>query len=269
MINTGLPTSSEMGAHGMPMEGMNERLWPLGDSEGEVWHKWTLRKILDQQLANLEWRERHAVGLSEAGGFLDTESKQKSKTSRLGSKGSATLLEERSRKEVSKAIQLLDEPRVFREELFDGSLFPEQPPKTPTRKRPARNLTTQTAAEPTPATEGERAAVTRYAPVRNSNLRKAAIRIHGSNCSVCNASFDKTYGPELARGYIEIHHLKSIAHGERETNPITDLAPLCANCHRMADRVARECEIPPQTIEELKKALIPSSEQEESTEDEQ
>jgi hypothetical protein len=159
--------------------------------------------------------------------------------------------------ESDDAAGIKPEPRVFRSELFDGSLFPEPSPKLPKRKRIARSPVTATPPDPTPATEGERAARTRYAPVRDPRLRGAAIHIHGRNCCVCGASFDETYGPELARGYIEIHHLKSIAGGERETNPATDLAPLCANCHRMADRLASESDWPPQTIDELRKALIP------------
>ena len=54
-------------------------------------------------------------------------------------------------------------------------------------------------------------------------------------------------------GYAEVHHL--VPFGEdprtRETNPRTDLAVLCANCHRMVHR-KRDVAL---TIEELRGKL--------------
>ena len=104
-----------------------------------------------------------------------------------------------------------------------------------------------------PAPEGGRKPKTNYAVVRSAKLRKAAIEIHGRNCCACRRNFDEMYGPELAKGYIEIHHLNRIATGERTTDPVTDLAPLCSNCHRMADRLSP----PPRTIAELRYQLFP------------
>jgi predicted HNH restriction endonuclease len=72
---------------------------------------------------------------------------------------------------------------------------------------------------------------------RNPKLRESAIQIHGRNCCVCGFNFDEVFGKDLAQGYIEVHHLNNIASGERITDPATDLAPLCANCHAMADRL--------------------------------
>lgn len=110
---------------------------------------------------------------------------------------------------------------------------------------------------PTPEDEGQRKLGTNYQVVRNQKLRDMAILIHGRDCCVCGFNFDKFFGESLARGYIEVHHLKSIADGERTTDPTTDLAPLCANCHAMADRLTKNLEHPPESIQELRALLIP------------
>jgi predicted HNH restriction endonuclease len=47
--------------------------------------------------------------------------------------------------------------------------------------------------------------------------------------------FAKTYG-DLGKEFIEVHHLYPVAQGERNVNPITDLIPLCSNCHSMIHR---------------------------------
>jgi len=110
---------------------------------------------------------------------------------------------------------------------------------------------------PTPGDEGQRKLRTNYQVVRNQKLREMAILIHGRDCCVCGFNFDKFFGENLARGYIEVHHLKNIADGERTTDPTTDLAPLCANCHAMADRLTENLEHPPESIQELKALLFP------------
>lgn len=106
-----------------------------------------------------------------------------------------------------------------------------------------------------PAPEGGRKPRTNYAVVRSSKLREAAIAIHGRNCIACGKNFDEIYGAELAKGYIEVHHLSSIATGLRTTDPATDLVPLCSNCHKMADRLKP----PPRTIGDLKSRLFPTA----------
>lgn len=113
--------------------------------------------------------------------------------------------------------------------------------------------------DPEPAIEGRRKLRTNYAVVRNPKLRIMAIQIHGRSCCVCGFNFDAFFGKELARGYIEVHHLNNVASGERTTDPVTDLAPLCANCHAMADRLTLNQESPPRSIAQLRELLIPSS----------
>lgn len=55
-------------------------------------------------------------------------------------------------------------------------------------------------------------------------------------CEVCDFDFEATYG-NLGAGYIEVHHLKPVNQlGKNGKTALSDLALLCANCHRMAHR---------------------------------
>lgn len=130
---------------------------------------------------------------------------------------------------------------------------------TKPRRKPTRNESLPNPLNPAPAVEGQRRLITNYEAVRNPKLREMAIQIHGRGCCVCGFNFDDFFGKDLAQGYIEVHHLNNIASGERATDPATDLAPLCANCHAMADRLTLKLESPPRSIAELRKLLLPSS----------
>jgi 5-methylcytosine-specific restriction protein A len=82
--------------------------------------------------------------------------------------------------------------------------------------------------------------------------RKAqALERHGRlGCEACDFDFAQAYG-ERGMGYIEVHHVKALETlrpGER--TKLSDLAVLCANCHRMVH--ARR---PWLTMDELK-ALV-------------
>jgi len=66
--------------------------------------------------------------------------------------------------------------------------------------------------------------------------RKAAIEAECLKCEVCEFDFEKEYG-ELGRGYAEVHHIKPVHTLIAGTKTkLSDLAILCANCHRMAHR---------------------------------
>lgn len=55
-------------------------------------------------------------------------------------------------------------------------------------------------------------------------------------CEVCNFDFSATYGA-LGDGYIEVHHCKPLANIiVGEPTKLSDLAVVCANCHRMLHR---------------------------------
>lgn len=93
---------------------------------------------------------------------------------------------------------------------------------------------------------------TRYE--RKKLNRDACIRIHGTRCHGCGFDFGAFYG-ELGEGYIEVHHLESLAaYGEVRINPAVDLVPLCSNCHSVVHRVT-----PPLPIHALKKLVAERS----------
>lgn len=74
---------------------------------------------------------------------------------------------------------------------------------------------------------------------RNIELRHACIdhfkALHGGRivCECCGFDFAARY--DIQDEYIEVHHRFPFSHteGEHPVDAITDLVPLCANCHRM------------------------------------
>lgn len=89
--------------------------------------------------------------------------------------------------------------------------------------------------------EGERSRREAAFFKRNPALRAAAIAKHGLHCQGCERSLAELYGA-LGEGYIEIHHLDPLAErpvaqgAELRVTTVDDVAPLCANCHRMVHR---------------------------------
>ncbi len=67
--------------------------------------------------------------------------------------------------------------------------------------------------------------------------RRLAIKQHGRiRCEVCGFSFDAFYGA-LGENFIECHHTIPLSEYQGSSvTRLTDLALLCANCHRMAHR---------------------------------
>lgn len=86
---------------------------------------------------------------------------------------------------------------------------------------------------------------------RDNKARQECIRIHGLNCFVCGINFEKVYG-KIGKGFIHVHHLKPISEIKKEyiINPVTDLCPLCPNCHAMAHQ-----KNPPFSINDLKELI--------------
>ncbi|WP_338147063.1 HNH endonuclease [Pantoea stewartii] len=74
---------------------------------------------------------------------------------------------------------------------------------------------------------------------------------HGTACECCGFDFEKVYG-ENGKGFIHVHHIKPLhtVDDNYVVNPITDLIPLCPNCHEM---VHRGSEI--QSVENLKSIM--------------
>ena len=83
---------------------------------------------------------------------------------------------------------------------------------------------------------------------RNPAARQACIEYYGYSCTVCGFNFEKVYG-QLGAKYIEVHHVKPISEigEEYSINPVKDLRPVCANCHRILHKTR-----PPLSTEELK-----------------
>jgi hypothetical protein len=102
--------------------------------------------------------------------------------------------------------------------------------------------------------EGEQLRRERVFFSRHPRLREDAVAHYGASCSVCKFDFEAVYG-DLGRGFIEIHHLESVAERGQVTEgawsaSIHDVRPLCANCHRMVHRRR-----PPISVDELAKRL--------------
>jgi 5-methylcytosine-specific restriction protein A len=78
-----------------------------------------------------------------------------------------------------------------------------------------------------------RVAVNRYE--RDPEARRACIAHRGTNCAACGFSFELVYG-EAGADFIHVHHVvpASQVGSDYQLDPLTDLVPLCANCHAMA-----------------------------------
>jgi len=85
--------------------------------------------------------------------------------------------------------------------------------------------------------EGAKKQVRVNAFERNPKARTACLKHHGFNCAVCSFNFELRYGP-IGKEFIHVHHLKPLAltDGEYKLDPVTDLRPVCPNCHAMLHR---------------------------------
>jgi 5-methylcytosine-specific restriction protein A len=81
--------------------------------------------------------------------------------------------------------------------------------------------------------------------------RAIALEIHGFVCAACGLRMADLYGP-IGEGVIHVHHLQPISSMEvpRVLNPVTDLIPLCPNCHTVVHRTN-----PPLSIPQLQEAI--------------
>jgi 5-methylcytosine-specific restriction protein A len=84
-----------------------------------------------------------------------------------------------------------------------------------------------------PASAVARVPVNRYES--DPEARRACIAHRGSSCAVCGFSFEVAYG-EMGKDFIDVHHLvpPGLLGGGYQLDPLTDLVPLCLNCHAMA-----------------------------------
>lgn len=89
---------------------------------------------------------------------------------------------------------------------------------------------------------------------RNKGLRKKKIDTvlrqgHQLACEACGFDFERVYG-DRGRGYIECHHVVPLHEAGEGRTKLSDLALICANCHRMIHRRA-----PWPTPEELRASI--------------
>jgi len=100
--------------------------------------------------------------------------------------------------------------------------------------------------------EGKPKKITTWTYDRSTDARNDCVEYYGYKCEVCGFDFSDTYGTR-GENYIEVHHLKPIANIKKEykINPVRDLRPVCANCHKMLHRRK-----PVLSIEELKGLLV-------------
>lgn len=99
--------------------------------------------------------------------------------------------------------------------------------------------------------EGARTTITVNRYERDAQARRRAIEHHGYRCQVCNIDMEEVYG-EPGKGFIHMHHLTPLhtVAEHYQLNPLTDLVPVCPNCHSMIHR-----KDPPFTVDELKQQL--------------
>lgn len=82
--------------------------------------------------------------------------------------------------------------------------------------------------------EGERLSVEVNKYERDPRLRQICLKALGAICKICGFDFEEVYG-ELGKSFCHIHHLQPLAtmEGPRVVDPLTDLLPVCPNCHAM------------------------------------
>lgn len=85
--------------------------------------------------------------------------------------------------------------------------------------------------------EGSIQQITINAYERNTTARRKCIEYYGYNCGICGFNYKEKYG-EYADNFIQVHHIKPIAEIKSEyvLDPISDLIPICANCHSVIHR---------------------------------
>lgn len=100
--------------------------------------------------------------------------------------------------------------------------------------------------------EGKSISVTVNKYERDSSARKKCIEYHGNYCQICSFNFYDNYG-DIGKDFIHVHHIKPISEigEEYQVNPITDLIPVCPNCHAMLHRSR-----PAYSIKEINKLII-------------
>lgn len=109
---------------------------------------------------------------------------------------------------------------------------------------------TQPVPGTVPAAAVTRVEVNKYE--HSPDARRVCVAHHGTSCAACGFSFEIAYG-EIGKDFIPVHHLVPASQlgSGYELDPITDLVPLCANCHAMAHHGVRT----PRSVAELRRIM--------------
>lgn len=109
--------------------------------------------------------------------------------------------------------------------------------------------------EPAEMIEGAVCAITVNAYERNPEARRRCIDRYGTSCCICGFNFSSVYG-EAVRDYIHVHHLRPLSEigGKYVVDPVSDLRPICPNCHAVVHHRR-----PAYSIEEVQGFLRPAT----------
>ena len=90
---------------------------------------------------------------------------------------------------------------------------------------------------------------------RSAEARAKCIEHYGYKCAICSFDFEQFYG-DIGKNYIHVHHVVPLSEIRKEyvLNPITDLVPVCPNCHAIIHRPR-----PALSVEQLKTHLNESA----------
>ena len=99
--------------------------------------------------------------------------------------------------------------------------------------------------------EGAKKQIRINAYERDTKARNACIEHHGFRCAVCNLLLEEQYG-DIGKSFIHVHHIKPLAELgiQYKLDPVTDLRPVCPNCHAMLHRPEKVL-----SIEELRNII--------------
>ena len=105
--------------------------------------------------------------------------------------------------------------------------------------------------------EGAKRLITINAYERNDKARQECIQAHGYTCQICGFNFGEIYG-DVFDGKIHVHHIKPLSeiNSSYKVNPVTDLIPVCPNCHMVLHAKVGGA----YTVEEVKKFLYRNNE---------
>ena len=110
------------------------------------------------------------------------------------------------------------------------------------------------AIDEKPYVEGSLKEVVLSVHERNPIARRKCIEYYGPRCYICQFDFADRYG-SLFEGLIHVHHRNPLFEQSAEyiIDPISDLIPVCPNCHMVLHSKADGVYTPEEIIEFLSK----------------